>query len=110
MRGSGGEDHAPVHCGGIERALYYRVMGKYGKLVQKVLSGRQDTSILFSEAVGLLQALGFSMRIKGSHHIFTSDGIDEIINIQPDGSKAKAYQVKQMRGIMLKYRLEAQDE
>jgi hypothetical protein len=50
------------------------------------------------------------LRIKGSHHIFTCDGIDEIINIQPDGAKAKAYQVKQIRGIMLKYRLEAQDE
>ncbi|MDR2481807.1 MAG: type II toxin-antitoxin system HicA family toxin [Spirochaetaceae bacterium] len=66
--------------------------------------------MLFSEVVGLLRALGFSLRIKGSHHIFTCDGIDEIINIQPDGAKAKAYQVKQIRGIMLKYRLEAQDE
>ena len=85
-------------------------MGKYEKLVQKVLSGRQDTSIQFSEAVTLLQSLGFSLRIKGSHHIFDQDGVEELINIQPDGSKAKAYQVKQIRDLILKYRLEAKDE
>ena len=85
-------------------------MGKYEKLVQKVLSGRQDTSIQFSEAVMLLQTLGFSLRIKGSHHIFDMEGVEELINIQPDGSKAKAYQVKQIRDLILKYRLEARDE
>jgi predicted RNA binding protein YcfA (HicA-like mRNA interferase family) len=57
-------------------------MGKHEKLIQKILSGQKDASILFSEIVGLLQTLGFSMRIKGSHHIFTRNGIDEIINIQ----------------------------
>lgn len=85
-------------------------MGKHEKLAQKILSGRQDTSILFSETVSLLGEFGFAMRIKGSHHIFTRDGIDEIINIQPDGAKTKAYQVKQIRGIMLKYRLEVKGE
>jgi hypothetical protein len=30
----------------------------------------------------------------------------EIINIQPDGSKAKPYQVKQIREIIVKYKLE----
>ena len=85
-------------------------MGKHEKLVQKILSGRQDTSVQFSEAVTLLQALGFSLRIKGSHHIFDREGIEELINIQSDGSKAKAYQIKQIRELILKYRLEAKDE
>jgi len=85
-------------------------MGQYGKLVQCILSGRQDKSILFSEAVSLLQRLGFSMRIKGSHHIFSREDIDEIINLQPDDSKAKAYQVKQIRDIMVKYQLGVEDE
>jgi predicted RNA binding protein YcfA (HicA-like mRNA interferase family) len=57
-----------------------------------------------------MQRLGFSMRIKGSHHIFSQEGIDEIMNLQPDGSKAKAYQVKQIRGIMVKYQLGVEDE
>jgi predicted RNA binding protein YcfA (HicA-like mRNA interferase family) len=85
-------------------------MGQYGKLVQRILSGQQDKSMPFSEAVSLMQRLGFSMRVKGSHHIFFREGIDEIINLQPDGSKAKAYQVKQIRDIIVKYQLGVQDE
>ena len=85
-------------------------MGKHEKLVQKILSGRQDNSIHFSEIVALLLSLGFSQRIKGSHHIFYRNGVEEIINLQPGGSKAKSYQIKQVRDILLKYRLEAKDE
>ena len=85
-------------------------MGKYEKLIQRILSGQQDRSVQFSEVILLLQALGFSLRIKGSHHIFYREGIEEIINIQPDGSKAKSYQVKQIRNLILKYRLEDPNE
>ena len=85
-------------------------MSQYEKLVQQILSGRQDNSILFSEAVSIMIKLGFSLRKKGSHHIFTKEGIIEIINLQPDGSKAKAYQVKQIRNLMVKYQLGAEDE
>ena len=85
-------------------------MGKYEKLIYKILSGRQDASVQFSEAVALLKALGFSIRIKGSHHIFFREGVEEIINLQPDGSKAKAYQVKQIRDLLVKYRLEEKNE
>lgn len=44
--------------------------------------------------------------LKRDHFIYWKDGIDEIINIQPDGNKAKPYQVKQVRNIILKYGLE----
>ncbi|WP_243131251.1 type II toxin-antitoxin system HicA family toxin [Desulfitobacterium sp. LBE] len=53
----------------------------------------------------MLGHLDFKERISGSHHIFYKDGMDEIINIQPNGSKAKPYQVKQVRQIILKYKL-----
>ena len=85
-------------------------MGQYDKLVQRILSGRHDKSVLFSEAVSLMQRLGFSMRTKGSHRIFFKEGIMEIINLQPDDSKAKAYQVKQIRDLMVKYQLGAEDD
>ena len=88
---------------------YYIHVDKHEKLVQKILSGRQDASVLFSEAVSLLQRLGFSLRIKGSHHIFFREGVKELINIQPDGSKAKPYQVKQIRDLIVKYQLEVND-
>ena len=80
-------------------------MGKHEKLIQKILSGCQDQSINFSEAVSLLLALGFSQRIRGDHHIFYREGIIEIINIQPNGAKAKSYQVRQIRELIIKYKL-----
>jgi hypothetical protein len=84
-------------------------MGKHEKLIQKILSGRQDQSINFFEVVSLLLSLGFSQRIKGDHHIFYRAGIVEILNIQPDGAKAKPYQVRQIRELIVKYKLEEKD-
>jgi len=43
---------------------------------------------------------------KGSHIIFFKEGVPEIINLQSKGGKAKAYQVKQVRDLILKYQLE----
>ncbi len=53
----------------------------------------------------LMRSLGFSERVRGDHHIFTRNDVEEIINLQPLGSKAKAYQVKQVRGVTVKYML-----
>ena len=80
-------------------------MGKNDKLLVSVMSGTQDTNIPFSDLQKLLTLLGFIVRIKGDHFIYTRDDIEEIINIQPDGNKAKPYQVKQVRNIILKYKL-----
>ena len=59
----------------------------------------------FSELCILLKVLGFDERIRGDHHIFTLNDVEEILNLQPIGSKAKVYQVKQVRSIILKYKL-----
>lgn len=69
------------------------------------MSGTQDCNISFSDLQKALTLLGFTVRIKGDHFIYFRDGVDEIINIQPNGNKAKPYQVKQVRNIILKYRL-----
>jgi hypothetical protein len=80
-------------------------MSKVQKLFNQVLRGTSDANISFEGICQLLRHLGFDERIKGSHHIFTKEGVEEILNLQPIGSKAKAYQVKQVRGVILKYRL-----
>ncbi len=80
-------------------------MGKYDKLLLKVLSGTSDSNIQFSELCQLLYRLDFKVRIKGDHHILSKRGIDEIINIQPKEGKAKPYQVRQIRNLVLKYKL-----
>ena len=84
-------------------------MGKYSKLREKILAGGADANIDFSALCQLLVRLGFDERIKGSHHIFTRDGIMEIINLQPKGGKAKTYQVKQVRNILVNYGLGESD-
>ena len=79
------------------------------KILKIILSGLADRNIRFHDLRNLLRDLGFSERIKGDHHIFYKEGVDEIINLQPlsDG-KAKGYQVKQVRRIILKYKLHAE--
>lgn len=80
-------------------------MSQYEKLLLKILLGNQDSSISFAELQKVLDVLGFQCRIKGDHFVYTKDGIPEIVNIQPKGNKAKAYQVKQIRNIIIKYKL-----
>jgi len=81
-------------------------MSRIVKILKEVLSGTSDVNISFNALCQLLKRLGFQERIRGSHHIFTQDNVEEIINIQSKGSKAKSYQVKQVRGIILKYKME----
>ena len=72
-------------------------MGKLDKLIEKILLGSADANIDFDDLRGVLLSLGFSERSKGSHHIFSKPGLEELINLQRDGSKAKPYQVRQVR-------------
>ena len=85
-------------------------MSQQEKLLLKILLGNSDVNIPFDQLCQLLRSLGFTERISGSHHIFTQSGIEDILNLQPKKGKAKAYQVKQVRNVILKYHLGEQDE
>lgn len=80
-------------------------MGVYDKLPGKILRGASDANITFEDLCQLLRHLGFDERTRGSHHLFRKSGITELINLQREGSKAKVYQVRQVRAVLLKYRL-----
>lgn len=84
-------------------------MSKVMKTYLAILSGTTDSNVRFSDIISLLSALGFSCRIRGDHHIMYMDGVEEIINLQPLGDKAKAYQVRQVRELILRYGLEVQN-
>ncbi|GMQ30446.1 type II toxin-antitoxin system HicA family toxin [Algoriphagus confluentis] len=84
-------------------------MGKYQKFLIKILSGTSDANVDFEELRRLLILFGFAERIKGSHHIFTKEEIEEILNIQEIQAKAKPYQVKQVRNLILKYQLKLEE-
>ena len=85
-------------------------MSKYEKLLVQILRGASDANVSFDGLRQLLRHSGFDERIRGSHHIFTKEGVEEILNLQPVGSKAKAYRVKQARSVILKYRLGGQGD
>jgi hypothetical protein len=80
-------------------------MARSAKTLDRVLRGVSDANIRFDELCRLLKRLGFAERIRGDHHIFTRDGVAEILNLQPRGSLAKAYQVKQVRNVIVQYGL-----
>jgi hypothetical protein len=81
-------------------------MGRFEKLQLKLLSGNADNNFSFDDLRNILLYFDFIERnTGGSHRIFHKEGIEEIINIQPKGNKAKPYQVKQVRLIILKYKL-----
>ena len=75
------------------------------RVLDQVLSGMADANIRFEDLRSLLRALGFAERIKGGHHIHSKDGVIEILNLQPRGSFAKPYQVRQVRAVMVRYKL-----
>lgn len=86
-------------------------MSEGEKLLVKILRGTSDTNIPFNSLCRLLEKLGFDERVRGSHHIFSRVGVEEILNLQPrEGGKAKPYQVKQVRAVILKHRLGGGDE
>ena len=80
-------------------------MSQIRKEILKILSGKSDASFDFIELCNILEYLGFERRIRGSHNIFRKEGVATKINIQKDGSKAKPYQVKQIRNIIIDYNL-----
>jgi hypothetical protein len=80
-------------------------MTQRDKTLEDVLRGKSDANIRFDELRALLVSLGFGERVRGSHHVFSKEGIDDQINLQRDGSKAKPYQVKQVRSVLIKYHL-----
>lgn len=85
-------------------------MVKIDKILEKVLRGASDANIDFQDLRQLLSGLGFQERIRGSHHIYSKDGVIEIINLQAEDSKAKPYQVKQVRNLILKYKLAGEND
>ena len=80
-------------------------MSKYEKLLFKVLRGTSDANISFNDLCGLVKRFGFEERTRGSHHVFRKESIEEKINLQRDDDKAKPYQVRQVRTLILKYKL-----
>ena len=81
------------------------IHGKVGEAHRSNRRGRSDADIAFDELVNLLLHFGFETRTRGSHHVFRKAGVSEKVNLQKDGSKAKPYQVRQVRNLIVQHRL-----
>ena len=81
-------------------------MASLPNMLGTILGGRSDANVRFSDLQRVLVRLGFVERVRGDHFIYSRQGVVEIMNLQAlPGGKAKPYQVKQMRQLVLKYRL-----
>ncbi|MBM3151570.1 MAG: type II toxin-antitoxin system HicA family toxin [Chloroflexi bacterium] len=81
-------------------------MTKHRKFLKRLMTGQADADIAFNDLCSMLERLGFQVRVRGSHYIFTKDGVEELINLQPVGILAKPYQVKQVRNLLRSHRLD----
>ncbi len=82
-------------------------MSRASKILSKIIEGRGDANVAFADLCHLLDRAGFSRRsAKGSHVIYFKDGLPEILNLQPRGSKAKPYQVRQVRDLFVNHQLD----
>lgn len=79
-------------------------MTRFEKLYKQIVVNGDD-KISFADLQFFMDKLGFSKRVKGDHFIYTLEGIHELVNLQPRGKEAKEYQVKQVRNIVLRYKL-----
>lgn len=63
-------------------------------------------NIRFEEFCNVIISFGFTHKGgKGSHRVFTHEGIPDIMNIQNYGGKVKPYQVRQFCKIIEQYKL-----
>jgi hypothetical protein len=75
-------------------------------LIVELLAGDSDKNIRFQDLCKVMIRFGFKERIRGSHHIYSKPDVQEIINLQEGGNgKAKPYQVRQVREILVRYKL-----
>ncbi|MBA4374039.1 MAG: hypothetical protein C0402_14405 [Thermodesulfovibrio sp.] len=84
-------------------------MGKLKKLFDKTANNPAD--VRFADFCKLAEAFGFEHQGgKGSHEIYSRDGIDDMLNLQNVNGKAKAYQVRQFLKLIEDYGLKIMKE
>ena len=84
-------------------------MSRSRALLRRILGGRSDANLRFDDLRGLLRELGFVEQVRGSHHMFRKEGVEERINLQRDDGHAKPYQVRQVRRVILKHALKVNE-
>lgn len=80
-----------------------------GSKAAKILAQAKanPVGVRFADLIRLVEAAGFVLdRQNGSHRVYRRAGLAARINVQPQGSMAKAYQVRQVVSIIETHNLE----
>jgi len=69
-----------------------------------------NRSVDYRDFIALIEAFGFiNIRTKGSHRSFAHPLCPKLLVLQPKGSEAKRYQVREFLAIVEEYRLTLED-
>ena len=79
-------------------------------LLDRLVHG-QVHNVAFADAQRLVESLGFELdRVRGSHHIYRHPTLRLRVNRQPQGNKAKPYQLRQVLDLVERHALRLKEE
>ena len=82
---------------------------KRRRLLQRLARGNLR-NVRFEDLVDLAEGFGFRLaRVSGSHHIFVHPDVPELLNLQPEGGQAKAYQIRQLLRLIEEHELHLEE-
>lgn len=61
-------------------------MSRHDRRVHTILHGRSDANIRFNDLRTMMPYLGLEERVRGSHHLFDTNGIVEIVSLRCCGA------------------------
>ncbi len=74
------------------------------------LAGGALQNIRFGDMIEFVEGFGFRLdRTRGSHHLFVHPDVPEVLSLQPEGSQAKAYQIRQFLRLIEEYELRLEE-
>ena len=79
------------------------------RLLRRLASGALQ-NVRFSDMIDLVEGFGFRLdRTRGSHHVFVHPEVPEVLSLQPEGSQAKAYQIREFLELIEEYELRLEE-
>lgn len=79
------------------------------RLLRRLSAGSLH-NVRFDDLVDLAEGFGFKLdRTRGSHNLFVHPDVPGVLNLQPEGGEAKAYQIRQFLRLVEEYELRLED-
>lgn len=89
----------------IAELLSFAAMSKLEKLIEKILNGK---NVSYDDAQNILEHLGFTLKIKASHHIFRKPQYHRIVSLKRRPQLLQ-YQVDDLKKVLEDYGYKKRD-